>query len=450
MSGINKLGGNHAHTHVTQKHQSKEGEKAKRATAAQNHAPSPLRSSEAGRNTASDNVAAKRGVDASLQKARINASLPSSARAATPNASIPVLPPSRRHDGSNRYDRLPVTDRPPGDPDRYRAVNPTVVSRENGHYFFPAKVKPGAHYFDKDHNSRGEIPGADVKVDFSRTKLMRGADGKQRRYIYAQGLGYVRVGALTTSLKELKQELKDGPAFRFDLTPGEHQLYDGFGKPRGTIGPGYVKLNFGQETEINGEKYYYAFSTKLTDGASVSGWIKASALKVAPYPLKPEEARKLQPEPARGPFDTTYFITGGNPQAVDAGGKYKFGYIGEVNGRPQFISYKVLPGISLAQNKNIAATDYLKRTDNVVNMGYNVAGLSNNTFRVDGDLRLAFHHNSKDKEAIVQIPLYHPKDAEHAGEKPVAYMTFIYGYVDTPEGRQYGWMALDALASLNP
>ncbi len=445
MSGINKLGGAHAGTHVTQTHQSNDGEKAKQNAPAQHHAATPKRPSGAGRHTASENVATRRGMDVNLQKARINALLTAQAHAAQNSASVPVSLPGQRHDGSNRYDKKPITDRTAGDPDRYRAVNPTVVSRQNGHYYFPAKVKPGTHYFDKEHKTLGRVMGSDVKIDFSRVRMMRGADGKKHRYVYAQGLGYVREAALTNSLQGLKQDLKSGPAFKFELVPGEHQLYDGFGKERGKLDAASVKLNFGQEMEINGEKYYYVFNTILEAGVNVSGWVKASALKDKPYPLSAAEVRKLQPEPARAPFDTTYDITGGDPQAVGAGGKYRFGYVGMLNGKQQFISYKVKPGVSLAQYSNVAATDYLKRSDNIVNMGYNLAGLSNDTFRVDGDTRLVFHHNSKDKEATVKIPLYHPKDATHAGKQPVAYMTFVYGYVDTAAGRRTGWMALDAL-----
>ena len=45
------------------------------------------------------------------------------------------------------------------------------------------------------------------------------------------------------------------------------------------------------------------------------------------------------------------------------------------------------------------------------------------------------------------VNLYHPKDKEHAGREPVSKMSFVYGYVESPDGgRRYGWIARDALA----
>jgi len=58
------------------------------------------------------------------------------------------IPADRRHHGLSRFDLIPFTDRKKGDPDRYRAVNPKYVKRENGRYFFALTVKKDTHYFD--------------------------------------------------------------------------------------------------------------------------------------------------------------------------------------------------------------------------------------------------------------------------------------------------------------
>lgn len=453
MSGVRRTGGHAAPAHPTPAQNKKPAGNA-RATQHTGHAGNAERPAAARRESASEQVAARRGMDAGIRRAGIEARLSASARV----SSVPIIPAAQRHQTGNPLDRNLVTDRPAGDPDRYRAVNPALVSRQDGRYYFPAGVERGAHYFDKDGKTRGVVPRTNVKVDLAEAniRMIKDGDGIPHQHVHVKDLGYVRVSALVPPLKQLKAELKDGPAFKFPLRPGEqHELVDGFGKPRGTITEGEVKLNFGQVMYVGTEKYYYAFATRLdpnnrptlapgetpsTESIGASGWIKASALEVQPYAVGAQDARKVEAQPVAGKTDA-YNITGGNPLETGPDGKYKFGYIDE---KGDFESYKVLPELSLAKYRNVAAADYLRRSDGIVNLGFNAAGVSNDTFRVDGDQRLVFHA-SRNKDARVRIELFHPKDADHAGKKVVGHMDFVYGYVETPGGNKWGWMALDAL-----
>ncbi len=104
-----------------------------------------------------------------------------------------------------------------------------------------------------------------------------------------------------------------------------------------------------------------------------------------------------------------------------------------------------MPKVPLDGNQSVASTDYLKRGDAVINLGFNVAGVSNDTFRVDGVNRPLVFHRSAEKDATAVIDLFYPKSTEHTGEEIIGKMIFVYGYIDTSSGKRWGWIALDAL-----
>lgn len=359
------------------------------------------------------------------------------------------IPAGSRHQGLSRFDVLPFTDRRRGDPDRYRAVNPNFVKREDGNYYFILSVKPDTHYFDENLADKGVLLGASVEVDLTQTKTAKaGSDKRAQKYVYVKDKGYIAANALTTK----PSEIKDGRWFRFPIKAGEHQLYDGTGIVRGRLAADSVRLNYGQVKEIDGETCYYAFSTKIIAGGAkeamgASGWIKASAILAGNLPqYDPEFVRKMQMPTAKDSF-TRYEITGGDPQEIigrDESGKtkYKFGYADERGG---FVAYKVLPKVALDGKQSIASTDYLKRADAVINLGFNVAGVSNDTFRIEGANCPLVFYRSADKEATAVIDLFYPKDKAHDGEKIAGKMTFVYGYVDIRAGKRWGWIPLDAL-----
>ena len=118
------------------------------------------------------------------------------------------------------------------------------------------------------------------------------------------------------------------------------------------------------------------------------------------------------------------------------------GYAGDAG---EFVAYKVLPKVPLDGKQSIASTDYLKRADDVINLGFNVAGVSNDTFRIKGANRPLVFYRSADKDAAASIDLFYPRSAVHDGEKIVGKMIFVYGYVDIPAGKRWGWIPLDAL-----
>jgi hypothetical protein len=43
------------------------------------------------------------------------------------------------------------------------------------------------------------------------------------------------------------------------------------------------------------------------------------------------------------------------------------------------------------------------------------------------------------------IDLFYPQDAVRDGEEIAGKMVFVYGYVDAPAGKRWGWIPLDAL-----
>jgi hypothetical protein len=357
----------------------------------------------------------------------------------------------KRHQSVSRFDLFPFTDRPKGDPDRYRAVNPNYVKKQDGYYYFLLDAQPGTHCYDENLKDKGPLTETTVPVDLGRTKEAKGSDGKTVRYVYAQNRGYVPRNNLTPAA-----DIRTGKWFSFPLKTGKHPLFDGTGITRGVVAARSVRLNYGQQKDINGERCYYAFSTSIIpDGSTqrrgASGWIKASALQDGNAPqYSAEVVTKMQPPsiPATETTFTEYEMTGGDPEektGTDANGKpvYRYGYA-DASGR--FISYKVLPGVALNGRSSIAATDYLKRSDDVINLGFNVAGVSSDTYRVSSAQRPLTFHRAADPHATVIIDLFYPKDATHDGKQPVAKMVFVYGYVDEGSGaKRWGWIPLSAL-----
>ena len=128
-------------------------------------------------------------------------------------------------------------------------------------------------------------------------------------------------------------------------------------------------------------------------------------------------------------------------------------------------------------DRNEAATDYLdryesetdfqkrraenpgktiyRRLEHVINLGFNVAGVSNDTLKIEGNTPVFHRASGKGTTAVVN--LYYPKvDKKHAGIKPVGTMKFVYGYFEYPGGKdtktgqiktekKWGWLPLDAL-----
>ena len=334
------------------------------------------------------------------------------------------------------YNR-PLKDRQAGDPDRNRAVNPTVVRVVEGRTLYPMSVRGDAHFFDRAHRSRGEIRGREIHVDFGRQKFMTSADGKRHRYVYAHGVneagqrtvGFVRLSALTDRKADVDR------AFRFPVAPGT-LLRDGMGVVRGELSDGSVargvRLNTGQMKVIEGEPHYYAFSVGIKGGKPASGWIPASALHVQP------RMRIASPPPAPEGDTKAYTLTGGDPAEY-----------GDLRVTPENRK-----GVG-----NREAADYLVRSDGVVNMLFNLpgagsgryagGGFSTDTFRVDQQPPVTFHRvMTLDGKGRVERPLYRPGSSEPSGRT----MPFVYGYVESPDTgqRRYGWIALDALTPRNP
>jgi hypothetical protein len=133
------------------------------------------------------------------------------------------IPADKRHQGLSRFDQIPPTDRRKGDPDRYRAVNPKYVKRENGRYYFALNVKAGTHYYDENLTDKGILPEMNVEIDLTQAKSGKTIDAKTEKYVYVKNKGYVLASALT----QTPNEIKAGRWFQFPIKAGDHQLYDG-------------------------------------------------------------------------------------------------------------------------------------------------------------------------------------------------------------------------------
>ena len=348
------------------------------------------------------------------------------------------IPADKRHQGLSRYDLIPFTDRIKGDIDRYRAVNPNFVKRENDKYFYALAVKKDTHFYDENLADKGVLTDLKVEVALSQTKN----SGKEK-YVYIKDKGYI----LSSQIEPTREEINSGRWFMFPLKSGEVGLYDGTGIERGKLAVKSVKLNYGLQKEIGGENYYYAFATKITlkNGETVgaSGWLKASSIEAGNDPQFDQKfVAKMQMPTAANDTFTAYEMTGGEPQEKTSAGKYQLGYADK---HGNYIAYKVLPKVALDGKQSIAVTDYLKRGDDVINLGFNPAGVSNDTFRVGGANRPLIFYRSAEKDATVQIDLFYAKDETHSGEEIAGKMIFVYGYVGIPNGKRWGWIPLAAL-----
>ncbi|MBA4124424.1 MAG: hypothetical protein H0X72_18430 [Acidobacteria bacterium] len=282
---------------------------------------------------------------------------------------------------------------------------------------------------------------------------------------------------------------KDRTTF-FPLKEGIHSFVDGNGVERGTITvkPGKnvdVTLTHARAKKINGEKHYNALATIVDKNSGkeykAASWIKASDIKNGNDPkFTAKDIRSFRTHPVsktHGAYAAykEYEVKNVPPEDLTGkDGKPKYGVMVNrdfVSDKRDFVSYKVKPGIPLSGKGSLAADDYLRRDGNVVNLGFNAAGVNYDTFKVDEKDKfgqpkpIVFHRAPTSlKSATVDIDLYLPKEMDNLNEKPVGKMRFVYGYVVIKDkffkngkpvvenGKQkytfkkeWGWMALDQL-----
>lgn len=199
----------------------------------------------------------------------------------------------------------------------------------------------------------------------------------------------------------------------FRIKSGAH-LFDGNGDKRGKIAPDRVHINYGQSRQMRGSdgkmhKYYYAFATSLRGGPMASGWVRATALVDKPRMPVVNAAR-----PPAGPT-TSYRITG-------SGVNQRYG------------DAKVVRGY---EGPHRAAADYGRRPGGYVNQLLTLpgrGGISTDTWRVGTTF-----HRATSVPSVVR-PVYRPGSSVRTGD-----LRFVYGYVRTPTGPRYGWIAYRAL-----
>jgi hypothetical protein len=197
------------------------------------------------------------------------------------------------------------------------------------------------------------------------------------------------------------------------IAPGTH-LYDGAGNDRGVIADERVPFNYGQRTSFGGAPHLYAFAVRLMS-STASGWIPESALLDGPLTSMPTIDA---PRPPRGDRASTWMVTGGTAA---------------IHERLESRRIKVAPNID--RHARVAATDYLRRAGDVVNLCYNlpgVGGVATDTVPVGSTFVRAAGVRA------ARVRLYWPESRRRYGR-----MTFVYGRVDD----RYGWISLDALAA---
>jgi hypothetical protein len=207
-------------------------------------------------------------------------------------------------------------------------------------------------------------------------------------------------------------------SFYFPIEKGT-RMVDGRGNDRGEVKAGSVKLNYGQQKQINGEDYVYAFATKAEKNGltrSVSGWILKSSLKGdLETRINMPTVNAPRPSGDQGPH-REFAITGGDRKA--------------------FGDLKVVPN---STKKNERASDYLSRGGGT-NLLYNLPGKGG--VSTDTLPRGATFHRSNSVRARA-VNLYKPGSSEPVQKK----MLFVYGFVKDPttNERRYGWIAAKAL-----
>lgn len=412
--------------------------------------PEPQARTSARRETPSAVVASRRGMDdVALRKAEIAGRLPAPTRASVTSAAAAA----GRRGGLDPYSRpVPQTGQPPHNPDPNRLVNRTKL--EHGD-LFPARLKQkavreGIHLLGKDGKPRGEIK-ADSRFDLDFGKKRR-IDGKP--YVLARGVE-MKNGKVTEGYVRLSTNyLNYGSAFNFGVRGGEPRpkLYDSNLNPlQSELSPDVkgVRFNFGQRMVVETpdgktENYYLVFDTRLTSGTHASAWIKESNLSLSDkekHVLHSMPTVSAKHPPAGADF-TAYRIKGSNPdrQIIVTRGDH--------TARTKYGNLK------FAANRNggvgnMEAGDYMTRDTGTVNMLYSLpggdGGMTNNTFRVDSNT--TFHRWKNKNPSSVDIPLYDPltKNVARDANGHQITMKFVYGYVDTAAGRQFGWMGYENL-----
>lgn len=203
-----------------------------------------------------------------------------------------------------------------------------------------------------------------------------------------------------------KTGTKDWPVF------GQPPIFDGSARSRGKVLDSSIQINYGQRKLLLGLPHVYAFSAKTDDGQA-SSWVAEGSIKDADEIAKmPTVAAR---DPGMGDYSASFTIRGGDASVLALYGDAKV--------------------VSKSTSNNEAATDYLLRPGNVVNMLYALpgsGGVSNDTWPANVDL--AFRRARG--VASVYVPLY-----TKGTDTVIGTQRFIYGRV----GDRFGWMARDAL-----
>jgi hypothetical protein len=208
-------------------------------------------------------------------------------------------------------------------------------------------------------------------------------------------------------------------------------LRDGFGNDRGVITDTYAQINYGLRRDLMGEPHLYVFAAHIRDASGAvgraSGWMPQSAVTDASIANMPDVVATAP----SGTFteytltgaaeSTSFWVTTPGVERDRADRKLRLAY---------------------TSGGSNASDYYVRRTFSgergVVNILFGLpgnGGVSSDTVPIN-TVDQPVHFFAADSVAPVSSYLYPP-----CSENSDQGLQFVYGYVDTPFGRRYGWIA---------
>ena len=220
---------------------------------------------------------------------------------------------------------------------------------------------------------------------------------------------------------------RDANSNCFDISKKKVVLVDSLGQPLGVLLDSKVRLNFGvRRSDIDGRDRVMVCAAR-TDRGTLTGWLETGVIKqdLSFFPAAGP------PDPGKAATEQWHVIVSDNSPFVDENGE----------------SYKVNPNVC---ESGQAASNYLGRANHTVNLIWNLPGttpkMGSPTIDVfpNNGPRLVFYRLSSQKP--VSRPLYQPCSKESPPKGEAQEISFLYGYIQAPDGKpRWGWMAMPNL-----
>ena len=219
--------------------------------------------------------------------------------------------------------------------------------------------------------------------------------------------------------------------------PGTVELKNAFGEVRGVIAGTGAQINYGQRRMIGGVAHVYAFAVSITprDGTTprcggstygASGWIREDSL--TPQAQADLRAMPTHPAPSASTTGTAYLVTGAPADHY---------YVSAAPACPAPAEFNDRRVRSYFTGGHVAASDYVVRDGNVINLLFSLAGrggVATDTVPVSTAARPVRFVSASNVDPVA-MPIYRPCAGTSDGTQ-----TFVYGHVETPDGARWGWI----------